>query len=175
MKLNKFMMSIIISFGVYSQANAADGTVTFTGSITATPCSINPDSVDQTVPLGTIAKHVLDSGGTSVPRQFDIKLEQCDITMLTGPTVTTTFNGVAGPTSPTGLLGIYGTARGASVAITDIASNPIPLGTASLAQTLVDGSNTLRFTAYLQGDNSATNPVTPGDFTAVTDFVLNYL
>lgn len=39
-------------------ANAADqghGTVTFTGSIIDAPCSIAPESIDQTVNLGQIS------------------------------------------------------------------------------------------------------------------------
>ncbi|QDI20301.1 type 1 fimbrial protein [Serratia marcescens] len=173
MKLNKIMMAAVLAFGVTSMAHAKDqghGTVTFKGAIIDAPCSIAPESEDQTVQMGQISNVALKDGGKSVPRQFDIKLEQCDTTTL--KTVTTTFNGKSSPTSAD-RLGIIGTASGASIAITDLASNLIKLGTATAPQTLNDGNNTLRFAAYLQGDGAST-AVVPGDFTAVADFTLAY-
>ncbi|CAI0720414.1 Fimbria A protein precursor [Serratia entomophila] len=173
MKLNKIMLAAVLAFGASSLAHAADqghGKVTFTGSIIDAPCSIAPESVDQTVDLGQVSSIALKDGGKSVPRQFDIKLEQCDTTTL--KTVTTTFDGKSSPANPE-LLGIIGTASGASIALTDMASNPIKLGTATPPQTLNDGNNTLRFAAYLQGDG-ASAAVVPGDFTAVADFKLAY-
>lgn len=173
MKLNKIMMAAVVAFGMSSVAHAADqghGTVTFTGSIIDAPCSIHPDSVDQTVEMGSISNAALKNGGKSVPREFDIKLEQCDTSTL--KTVTTTFNGAASPANKD-LLGIIGTASGASIGITDMASNLVKLGEPTSPQTLNDGNNTLRFAAYLQGDNASTG-VVPGDFTAVADFKLAY-
>ncbi|MGQ5757054.1 fimbrial protein [Serratia sp. IR-2025] len=173
MKLNKIMLATVLAFGVSSLANAADqghGKVTFTGSIIDAPCSIAPESADQTVEMGQISNVALKNGGKSAPRQFDIKLEQCDTSTL--KTVTTTFDGKAAAANPD-LLGIIGTASGASIAITDMASNPIKLGTATAPQTLNDSNNTLRFAAYLQGDGASAT-VVPGDFTAVADFKLAY-
>ncbi len=173
MKLNKIMLATVLAFGVSSLANAADqghGKVTFTGSIIDAPCSIAPESADQTVEMGQISNVALKNGGKSAPRQFDIKLEQCDTSTL--KTVTTTFDGKASAAN-LDLLGIIGTASGASIAITDMASNPIKLGTATAPQTLNDGNNTLRFAAYLQGDGASAT-VVPGDFTAVADFKLAY-
>ncbi|QSB39144.1 hypothetical protein JTY93_23415 [Pseudomonas hygromyciniae] len=50
------------------------------------------------------------------------------------------------------MLGIAGSAKGASIAITDGTGNLIELGTASSKLTLQDGNNTMLFAAYLQGD-----------------------
>jgi major type 1 subunit fimbrin (pilin) len=36
-------------------ANAADGTINFTGSITDTACTVNTSSTNQTVALGTVS------------------------------------------------------------------------------------------------------------------------
>lgn len=69
------------------------GKVTFTGSIIDAPCSISPETVDQTVDMGQVSNVALKNGGKSAPRQFDIKLEQCDNSTL--KTVTTTFEGKA--------------------------------------------------------------------------------
>lgn len=175
MKLNKIMMAAVLAFGATSMmAQAADqghGTVTFKGAIIDAPCSIAPESVDQTVEMGQVSNVALKNGGKSVPRQFDIKLEQCDITTM--KSVTTTFSGKSSAASAD-RLGIIGTASGASIGITDMASNPIKLGTATPSQKLNDGNNTLRFAAYLQGDGTKDAEVVPGDFTAVADFKLAY-
>jgi len=69
-------------------------------------------------------------------------------------------------------LGISGSAKGATIALTDAAGTPIKLGTAYSAPALHDGSNQLRFAAYLQGDGSSA--VTPGDFTSIANFTLAY-
>ncbi|MFI8416095.1 fimbrial protein [Serratia sp. NPDC078593] len=172
MKLNKIMMAAVIAFGATSFAHAADqghGKVTFTGSIIDAPCSIAPESIDQTVDLGQVSNVALKDGGMSKPRLFEIKLEQCDTTTL--KSVTTTFSGVASATDKD-LLGIAGTAKGAGVAIS-YGGQPIKLGEATAAQPLNNDDNTLRFAAYLQGEG-ASAAVVPGDFSAVADFTLAY-
>ncbi|MBE4976533.1 MULTISPECIES: fimbrial protein [Serratia] len=183
MKLNKIMMVAAVAFGLSSTAFAADqghGKVTFTGSIIDAPCSINPDSIDQTVELGQISKAALVSGGKSTPRNFSIALENCTFANdeKGNPLknkVALTFTGMESNATPTnGLLGITGTAKGASVAITDGSGTVIKLGQPTKAQTLQGGSNTLNFAAYLQGDAASTAVITEGEFQAVADFTLAY-
>ncbi|HEX4502384.1 MAG TPA: fimbrial protein [Scandinavium sp.] len=166
-------MGIVMFAGA---ANAASdqghGKVTFTGSIIDAPCSINPDSIDQTVNLGEVSNVALKADGntgTSVPRNFEIKLENCDVTTL--KTVSTTFSGAEGASD--GSLGVTGTAKGASIILTNGDGVQIKMGEASAARTLQNGNNTLLFSAYLQGDGASAT-VTPGDFTAVADFTLAY-
>ncbi|SPZ56579.1 Fimbria A protein precursor [Serratia quinivorans] len=182
MKLNKIMMAAVLAFGAVSVAQAADikdqghGTVTFTGSIIDAPCSIDPSSIDQTVDLGAVSNVALTDGGRSKPQNFDIKLVNCSVE--TGKTVTTTFNGPAGGIK--GSLGITGgSAKGASIMMTDGNSNVIELGKATTAQALTNGNNTLSFTAYLQGNPNGTEPeaknvIVAGDFKSVSNFTLNY-
>ncbi|WP_145493965.1 fimbrial protein [Yersinia aleksiciae] len=173
MKMNKIVLGLSLAFGIAAFANAADqghGTVTFTGSIIDAPCSISSDTANQEVNLGAISNVTLKDGGKSAPQPFDIKLEQCDLTTL--QTVTTTFTGAKSLANPD-LLGITGTAKGASVAITDLASNLIKLGTPSIAKDLSDGDTTLRFSSYLQGDGASAT-ITPGNFSAVAEFKLAY-
>lgn len=147
------------------------GTVKFTGSIIDAPCSIAPDdNGEQVVDLGEVSKKLMESGGTSNPKNFEIKLEQCDISDGKS-SVTATFTGAASADNPD-LLGITGTAKGASIAITDGSGQLIKLGTASPAQKLQTGNNTLEFSAYLQGKTGVA--VVPGSFTSVADFTLAY-
>ncbi|HDC4621272.1 TPA: type 1 fimbrial protein, partial [Enterobacter asburiae] len=134
--------------------------------------SIAPSSVDQTVDLGQISNAALNANnksGTSTPQNFNIDLEQCDISTM--KTATVTFNGTAGGQS--GSLGITGTAKGASIIISESNGTPFALGTPGAAQTLVTGNNTLTFQAYLKGDGSLAT-ITPGDFTGVATFLMNY-
>ncbi|AKG69246.1 TPA: fimbrial protein [Serratia fonticola] len=177
MKLNKIMMAAVIALGVSSVAHAAvkdqgHGKVTFTGSIIDAPCSITPDSIDQTIELGQISKVALKDGGKSTPRNFSIDLENCEVGKDNNNKVTVTFTGMESMAT-NGLLGITGTAKGASVAITDGTGKVIELGKATKAQLLQNGNNTLSFAAYMQGDG-ASAAVTEGEFQTVADFTLAY-
>ncbi|WP_273968325.1 fimbrial protein [Enterobacter cancerogenus] len=177
MKQNKTILAASIVMAMLSfSSHAAEqghGTVTFTGAIIDAPCSINPDSIDQTINLGQIASAALKDGGTSTPRQFQIKLENCST--ATAKTVKTTFTGAAGAD---GRLGIDGTAKGASIAITDGKGKLIKLGEATDAQTIQDGNNNIEFAAYLQGDgkdgDGKDTTIVPGDFHSITNFTLAY-
>ncbi|RJK69039.1 fimbria A protein [Serratia marcescens] len=182
MKLNKIMLAAVMALGVSSLAHAADqghGKVTFTGSIIDAPCSIAPESLDQTVELGAISNVALKKGGKSTPRNFQIKLENCELTVdATDPTknnntVSLTFTG-ATSAADSNLLGITGTAKGAGVAITDGSGTEIKLGQKTKAQTLQTGANTLSFAAYLQGASASDAVITPGEFQSVADFTLAY-
>ncbi|MEN4243655.1 fimbrial protein [Serratia marcescens] len=179
MKLNKIMLAAVMALGVSSLAHAADqghGKVTFSGSIIDAPCSIAPESIDQTVELGAISNVALKNGGKSTPRNFQIKLENCELTTTTpgkNNTVALTFTG-ATSAADSNLLGITGTAKGAGVAITDGSGTDIKLGQATNAQTLQNGANTLSFAAYLQGAKASDAVITPGEFQSVADFTLAY-
>ncbi|WP_259567499.1 fimbrial protein [Enterobacter sichuanensis] len=176
MKAKKLILAVIVASGMvagtaYAASGQGSGTVTFTGSIIDAPCSITPDTVDQTVNLGEVSKAALElAGGTSTPQNFEIKLQQCDTTTL--KTVSATFTGAAATGNPNN-LGITGTASGASIVLTDGAGTPVKLGTPTAAQTLADGDNILNFSAYLEADG-ASAVVVPGDFSSVASFTLAY-
>lgn len=175
MNFKKVALASVMGLVLAASAQAADqghGKVTFTGSIIDAPCSINPDSIDQTVNLGQVSNVALKANGntgTSVPRNFEIKLENCDTTTL--KSVKTTFTGAEGANA--GSLGITGTAKGASIILTNGDGKQIKMGDASDAHALQNGNNTLLFSAYLKGDGASAT-VTPGDFSAVADFTLAY-
>ena len=179
MKLNKIMLAAVMALGVSSLAHAADqghGKVTFSGSIIDAPCSIAPEALDQTVELGAISNVSLKNGGKSTPRNFQIKLENCELTAKDpgkNNTVALTFSGSASE-ADSKLLGITGTAKGAGIAITDGAGTNIELGKPSKARELQNGANTLSFAAYLQGSSASTAVIVPGEFQSVADFTLAY-
>ncbi|MEX9875466.1 fimbrial protein [Providencia rettgeri] len=195
MKFNKITTALIFTaglatFGVQaaSEPSQGSGKITFTGSIIESACSINPDSTNQEIDLGQIAKSQLKDNGQSTPRNFDILLENCsfeeespvgpgeDTRALVGNTVKITFGGspAAGSAGPINtLLGITGTAKGAGVAITDGSGTVIELNKESNGRELINGDNTLNFSAYLQGIDDAS--LATGEFTAVTNFTLSYM
>lgn len=180
MKLNKIMLAAVLVVSASSVAHAKDqghGTVTFTGAIIDAPCSITPETIDQTISLGQVSNVALKDGGKSTPRNFKIALENCDLNLKDkdpgkNNTVSLTFTGMESAAN-NGLLGITGTAKGASIAITDGSGAVIGLGKATKAQKLQNGNNTLSFAAYLQGDGG-TAVVVPGEFQSVADFTLTY-
>jgi len=201
MKPSNLASSIILAMGVMAfgahagNNESSSGSVTFTGSIIDAACSISPDTEDQEVALGQIASAQLQKGGKSTPRAFSIALENCSIATVNNPnennddkeddddtpgvsraaaanTVTVTFAGTADSTD-SNLLGISGNASGAGVAITDAGGTPIKLGQPSSAVTLTEGTNTLNFTAYLQGAGTS-SVIQTGEFTSIANFTLNY-
>lgn len=176
--MNKIMLSAVVALGMSSMAalaaNQGQGSVKFTGAIIDAPCSIAPESVDQTVELGQVSSALLKKGGKSSPKEFNINLEDCVIEE-NKKNVSVTFTGVnSGVAGHDGMLGISGQASGASVAITDAGGKLIKLGSASPLKGVNEGHTALRFAAYLQGDGSEDAVVVPGDFTAIADFTMAY-
>lgn len=174
MEIKKIAIASLFAFSASGVANAADegsGKVTFYGSIVNAPCSIAPNVDDQIIPLGQVSNTLLANGGEQTAVPFTIDLQNCDNS--TKKTVTATFTGKAGVD---GRLGITGEATGASILLRDGSGKKIELGTATAAQNINAGSNTLQFTAALKGDGTTDDPVAVGTgaFTAVTNFTLAY-
>lgn len=179
MKINKLVIAVGVGLVMASGsalalpgADSGHGTVTFTGTIIDAPCSIAPDSIDQTVSLGQISNKVLEGGGKSTPVPFQIKLEDCNVESLTDKTVTTTFDGTPAG-SATDLFAIAGTASGAGVAVTANDGVPVTLGEAASTTGIMSGDNELNFAAYLTALD-ASSAIVPGDFTSVANFTLAY-
>lgn len=190
--MKKIMLATIISAVMSSAAIAApidagQGTVTFQGSIIEAACGIAPESTDQTVNLGQIAKIKLVDSGTSTPVPFKIQLVDCDTSFVpagaTDPvtTASVTFTGpgatIAGAESPN-LLAIQGTAAGAGVAISGMNGEVVTINDKTKPAgkiTLQDGDNTLLFSAYLQGfPGSTAATITAGAFQSVANFTMSY-
>ncbi|ETX38718.1 hypothetical protein P805_04581 [Serratia marcescens BIDMC 44] len=173
----KFIVASLVSLGMASTTCIAsgqtNGKVALEGSIISTQptCSISPESLDQTISFGQISDVVLlkeNGSGKSTLRPFSIDLENCEVG--SGNNVSVTFSGMEGKD---GRLGITGTASGASIAFTDGTGEVIQLGQSSKSFSLQNGSNTLPFAVYLQGDGVPGN-IKPGDYHAVADFILSY-
>lgn len=172
--MKKVILATLISGAMSSSAlavEAGSGTVTFTGSIIEAPCSIAPGEENQEVPLGQISNVTLENGGASSSQPFTIELEGCNL--ADDNQVTVTFNGTEALNggAPTGLLQITGDASGAAVKIMNASGTQINVNSGN-TQNYVEGNNTLKFQAALQGFQGV-SPV-PGNFQAVTNFTLAY-
>lgn len=180
MKLSKVALAMGLGMALVSGfANAAasgtasvggqgHGTVHFKGEIIDAPCSISPESADQTVDLGQVSNSALANKGTSTPVPFEIKLQNCDIS--TYSTVTATWSGTPDQ-NMTSAWGITGTASGAAIVLRDASEKEIELGKESAPTTLTADDTTIAMSAFLQGDGAT---VVPGAFTGAADFVLSY-
>lgn len=152
------------------------GTVHFTGSLVDAACAVSTDSTDQTVDLGQYTLHHFKNVGdkTSVI-PFQIKLEDCDTTVAS--TAAVAFSGQR-DSAQAGLLAIASggnteTASGVGIQILDEASKAvIPDGsTFSTAHTLIDGENTLNFSAQYVSTVAAP---TAGQANADATFFMQY-
>lgn len=162
--------SLIAGSAIAKDSTATDSTtVTFHGTITETPCTLDSGSADQTVELGHIASSQLENKGSSTAKTFNFALSGCDVTSK--KTVSVTFNGQADSNDSTLLALASGDASGAGVAINS-GDKQLSLGKASSAQTLATGANTLTFSAYLKGDGASA--VTAGEFSAVSNVTFTY-
>jgi type 1 fimbria pilin len=179
MNISKIALALGLGMCVVSgTANAAasgansggqgHGTVHFKGEIIDAPCSIDPNSADQSVDLGQVSNSALANKGKSTPVPFEILLRNCDIS--TYKTVTATWSGTPDVNMPTA-WGITGTASGAAIIIRDASEKEIELGKASAPTTLTADNTTIAMSAFLQGDGQT---VVPGVFTGAADFTLTY-
>lgn len=150
--------------------NAGHGTVHFKGEIIDAPCSIAPESVDQTVDLGQVSNSALKDSGQSSPVFFNIKLQNCDIS--TYKTVTATWSGTENAEQP-GTWGITGTASGAGIVLRDASGKQVVLGQETAATTLTANDTNIEMSAFLKGNGTTAN-IVPGAFSSTADFVLAY-
>lgn len=167
----KMAVTAAMVMGLMSSGAMADmgaGTVTFTGTVSDAPCNIVAESVDQTVPFGLVSKSQLNSN-KEVMKNFDIKLEQCDTTVL--KTAAITFYG---PNSATGTeLKADGVAKNVAVRLASVGGNDITLGT-PVESSMLGDSNILKFVAYAKKAAGAAGDVTEGEFSSVADFRMSY-
>ncbi|MFV5712027.1 fimbrial protein [Escherichia coli] len=174
--MNKTMIAgalavVLASFGAQA-ANQGSGVINFKGSVIDTPCGIAPASADQSIDFGQISKVFLEANGTSVKKNLDIELVNCDATALgkTGSVkVSFAGNTINGQTQELGTTGDTGTAVVISASNGTLVSFD---GTAGDAVKLKEGNNLLRYSAWVKKATGQT--LKEGDFSTVANFNLTY-
>ncbi len=171
-QLHTLTLVAVICGSVISAANAADGTINFTGEIIDSACTVSTTSADQTVVLGTVSNKAFSAAGdTAAATAFQIDLTDCPATVTSA---TVKFDGTAyqGDNSALALTPDAGAATGVAVQIRNADNSVLPLFTDSNSITLAqDTTNTLNFNAAYVA-TAAT--VTAGPANAVTTFSVVY-
>lgn len=159
MKLNR-LAAAALAVASFAAAHASDGTLTFSGSLTSSTCSVSAGSANQTVTLPSLAASTLASAGdTAGAVQFQIAVTGCS-----GGTATATpyFESGANVTT-TGRLANTGNAGNveiqllnASLGVMDL-KGVNPSAQSSTAAAVSGGSATATFVAkyYATGAASA--------------------
>ncbi|CEB03035.1 TPA: fimbrial protein [Salmonella enterica subsp. enterica serovar Paratyphi A] len=163
----KAAVAAALVMGVSSFANAAGsntGTVTFTGTIEDSPCSIVVGDEHQTVNLGHIG------------------LENCAFT--TEKEASTVFSAIGNESSANpGSVALMriggGEMAGSSIVIGNHLGSAIKLGDAYSENLTMNGSvaaakQTLNFKAWVKGDSAATT-IDTGEFSSTVNFTISYL
>lgn len=161
-------MGIMLGLAATTSAFAADGTVTFTGTITDQACTVDTQNVD--VKFGTISSTAFEQGAGAVaaPTAFQIMLSACP-SAATGATVR--FEGQPDDINPK-LLSVGTTgATGVGIALYDAKNAQILPNTDSSSYTLnATGVNTLDFVAKLE----STGTVGLGNINTTSNFTVVY-
>lgn len=186
----KTAIAASLMMGFVSLANAAGmntGTVTFTGTIEDSPCSIVVGDEHQTVNLGHIGTGSLLGGGQSSAVDFHIGLENC--AFGTETTMSTVFSAAGNESTANkgnvALMGANGemagssivlaTYKGARIALGDADSQALVMAAAGESETAKGlAKQTLNFKAWVKGDDSATT-IDTGEFSSVVNFAISYL
>lgn len=185
MKMIKTVMAgavamALVSFGANADpaavtlpVNQGQGVVNFKGTVINSPCSIAQESADQTINFGQISKNQLEKGGTSVRKDLDIKLMNCDVAV--GKNVSVTFTGTTvkgGTPQELGTTGDTGTAI--ALASADGSLVTFDGTTPGGATQLKNGDNILKYSAWVKKSSVAGATIKEGDFSAVANFNLTY-
>lgn len=185
MKRKLMTSSVIASLMlVAGAAVAADpvsvsgGTVHFEGELVNAACAVSTQSSDQVVTLGQYRTASFTAvGDTTAQIPFSIVLNDCDPKVAATATAAVAFSGQSDITN-NNLLAVTSadngtTASGVGIEILDNTSTALkPDGaTFSTAQALVEGTNTLRFSARYKA--TATS-ATPGQANADATFIMKY-
>lgn len=172
MKKNLIAVAVLAASAFTASAFAADGAVNFTGSITDEACTVDTDSLNQTVDLGKVAQSAFNGAGdTAGAKKFSLLLKDCPAT-VTGATVRFDGNQVPGNNSVLALTEGADTAKNVGIQITDNTNKVINLYQDSAVYPLVStGVNTLDFAARYYATADA---VSVGTANAVSNFTIVY-
>ena len=171
--------SLMLVAGVAVAADpvsVSGGTVHFEGELVNAACAVSTQSSDQVVTLGQYRTASFAAvGDTTAQIPFTIVLNDCDPKVAA--TAAVAFSGQTDITN-NNLLAVSSsdnstTAGGVGIEILDNTSTALkPDGaTFSTAQALVEGTNTLRFSARYKATADST---TPGQANADATFIMKY-
>jgi type 1 fimbria pilin len=171
------ILMLILSRSV--SATGTDGTkMNFHGTLVDEPCTISPADTDIKLDFGTINDKDLYANNRTNSMPFVIHLEDCNIDGLPdGANVVVHFEGAEDTKmNQSGYLSMSDTTIGAAIGIEEEDGTFLGLHKNSAPVKLVDGSITLNFKAFVEGEPIALSSKTIklGDFSATSTFILDY-
>lgn len=182
MKKTLLMTSVALAIGFGAPAAmASDGTVTITGKIVASACTVDPNSKAITVVLPTATPNSFLSGGNPAAGQvagrtrFTIELKDCDPAPESYTNVTTGFSGAFDSAYPGVLKNNAASPAGnVGVRLLDNNNNPIDINdTGDVVTTpLATGDMSLDFLAAYE--STSATAVTTGDVESIATFTIGY-
>lgn len=173
MNKNLIAVAVLAACAISPVAFAADGTVKFTGSITDLACTVDTESKNQIVNLGTLSKAAFTAESkTAGAKEFSLVLKDCPLTVTSAKV---RFDGqqVPGDNSILALSNAADKAANVGIQLTDNQNNVINLHQDSAAYNLTTEVNKLKFVAKYYATGTG-NDVTPGSANAVADFTIIY-
>ena len=186
-KLSQITLACGACWLLAGTAQAADGQIQFTGSVTDNACTIKTGDESKSVTLDPvrIADFGKTVGATAKPKAFSISLDNCST--ATKKNVAITFSGQEDASDST-LLGLTGENQvtGIAIKIADARTgNAVPLNTATADYDLRAMSNTFNVTAaYVRtaadvttgtGDDAVTTSgIGTGQVNALASFDVTY-
>lgn len=170
MMTKKLMLITLLAGSAFaSVAQAADGTINFTGKIIDTACVVSPASKSVNVSFGEVSKDAFNGVGSSTaPTQFSIVLTNCPVAVTSAVVL---FDGPVDQTNRKLLKVSAATGVGIGIFEEDT-STLIPIATRSASRALTPGADTtFNFVAKYVATVAA---VTIGEANATTEFTVSY-
>ncbi|EMK3758481.1 fimbrial protein [Providencia rettgeri] len=158
-----------------SSAFAIPDNLRIIGNLVEEPCTILPGDENITMDFFDTPEKNFYAYGETPGKEFMVKLADCDISI--GKTVEVTFSGTPNLALPGFLaLSTSSVASGFAIGLQSSDRTPLALEKKGSKINLQDGSNQLRFYAYLKGEPDAiTNKsIKVGPYSAVATFKLDY-
>lgn len=147
------LMTAVMSYSLY----AADTNINITGTVKASPCTVNGGNTDLSVNLGDdIQAAALTAGTYTTPVDVILNLTNCP---LGTSSVMASFSGTSDPVAGTNYYKNTGSAGNVAVALTEASTGNFKSNSATMTQSVVGGMATfaLKARAYTSAGN-----VTPG-------------
>ncbi|MGR2705478.1 fimbrial protein [Pseudomonas sp. IB20] len=171
MQKNIILMSLAAAMACSSAAQAADGTINFTGNVVTAACTVSAAVATQTVNMGTIVASAFAAVGAQVaPTRFTISLSACPETLTTA---SIKFDGVAN-TVNSSLLALSSGQTAAGLGIGIYESDGVTLIPLQTAAASISLSTRAGSASYIAKYVSTAAEVTAGSANAVTNFTIAY-
>jgi len=162
-------------------AAGGDGAVNFSGSVVDQTCTIDASAKTLTIDFGTASLATFNAdGGSSEQKTINIDLKSCPASVTSATVTFTGRQATSGSSSYLAIASDEGAATNVAIQFADATgTTPIDLNTASAAMPIVEGDNTLRYTAILSNPtlsdpNTTGSLATAGTINATAQYSINY-